>query len=94
MQTIFRLCAAILMTGAISAGAADKLTVPQPAYAKNQTKRNYHAFIVPGKSLFTYRGAAISVRCFNSGTPQLYFSEPSPITEFPYATADDSDHEM
>ncbi|MBQ9775734.1 MAG: hypothetical protein IJW17_06810 [Lentisphaeria bacterium] len=73
-----------LLTGSLTAlilcasggEAAGKLTVPAPAFAQKETKKIRNTFVVPGKSVFNYRGAAVSVRCFKSGTPQLYFSDP------------------
>ena len=73
-----------LLTGSLTAlilcasggEVAGKLTVPAPAFAQKETKKIRNTFVVPGKSVFNYRGAAVSVRCFKSGTPQLYFSDP------------------
>ena len=78
MKKIYKYLWLVLLTGLVPlTDLAAKWVAPAPVFAKKETVKVRNTYTVPGKSMFNYRGAAISVRCFKSGTPQFYFSDPA-----------------
>ena len=78
MKKTLLLCFVVLFAGILAAAeTAENYTVPEPAYAKNRTRKVRNTFVVPGKAVFAYRGVAVSVRCYNTGTPQFSVSDTS-----------------